>query len=267
MQVSQVQELLASANYYKGAIDGDAGPATVRAVEIIGSNAGRSFGEWPAWRRLTHAGQAVLKAQGYPVGDLDGLEGPQTTEALSRWRSERADVSWEVDRTEDTGARTHPAQLDWPRQVNVEKVFGPAGGRACTAGVVQLPFAFTIAWEKTQRITRFYCHEKVAEPLSWIFRTAAQDLGEARMRDLGLDLYGGCFADRPMRGGQAKSMHAWGIAVDLDPENNQLRWGADRARFARPEYRAWWQIVMEAGAVPAGYAWGKDWMHFQFARL
>lgn len=269
MNIADVQRLLAEANYYHGAIDGDAGPLTMAAVAVIernGSEAG--FSSWPKARRLVRAGQAVLRAQGFPVGDLDGWMGPQTTEALTQWRSERAGTSWTMDRTPaDASGLSHPAQLNWPRQKDVREFFGPAGGAACTAGVVELPFPFVIAWNKSQSVSRFYCHEKVAEPLTWIFAEAHRSLGAERMQDMGLDLYGGCFANRPMRGGAATSMHAWGIATDLDPEHNQLRWGADRARFAKPEYRDWWQIVMQAGAVPAGYAWGKDWMHFQFARL
>jgi hypothetical protein len=70
-----------------------------------------------------------------------------------------------------------------------------------------------------------------------------------------------------MRGGTALSMHAWGIAVDLDPINNQLRWGKDRASFARPEYLPFWKIVEAHGATSLGRAKNYDWMHFQFATI
>ena len=68
-----------------------------------------------------------------------------------------------------------------------------------------------------------------------------------------------------MRGGSRKSTHAWGIAVDLDPENNRLRWGCDRALFARNEYKAFWEIVEDHGATSLGRSANYDWMHFQFA--
>ena len=91
--------------------------------------------------------------------------------------------------------------------------------------------------------------------------------GEERFRALRLDRFGGCYNYRPMRGGSALSTHAWGAAVDLDPERNQLTWGADKAAFAAPEYEAFWQIVEAHGAVSLGRSRNRDWMHFQFARL
>ena len=84
---------------------------------------------------------------------------------------------------------------------------------------------------------------------------------------LGLDLFGGCFNYRPMRGGTALSMHSWGIAYDGDPERNQLRWGRDRAEFAKPAFDPFWAIVEAHGAVSLGRARNYDWMHFQFANL
>ncbi len=62
-------------------------------------------------------------------------------------------------------------------------------------------------------------------------------------------------------------MHAWGIAVDLDPERNPLRWGRDRASFAASAYEPFWTIVEAAGAPSLGRACNRDWMHFQFGRL
>lgn len=145
--------------------------------------------------------------------------------------------------------------------------YGEAGGADCTAGRVRLPFPFVIAWDKTQRITRFSCHKLLAAPLTEIFSDAADHYGEKEFRRLRLDRFGGCFNYRPIRGGTALSTHAWGAAVDLDPERNQLKWGKDRASLARPEYEPFWKIVEAHGAVSLGRKRNFDWMHFQFAHL
>lgn len=72
---------------------------------------------------------------------------------------------------------------------------------------------------------------------------------------------------RKMRGGSKWSMHAWGIAIDIDPSNNRLRWGKDKARLARPEYDEWWQIWEGHGWTSLGRVKDYDWMHIQAARL
>lgn len=155
----------------------------------------------------------------------------------------------------------------WPRQSDVRRVFGEPGNPDCTAGIAELPFPMRIAWDTKQIIRRFRCHVLVKTPMEAIFQKTLAHYGEAKIRKLGLDLFGGCYNLRQMRGGKAWSMHSWGIAVDLDPARNPLNWGRDKAVFARPEYDAFWSIVESEGAVSLGRAANYDWMHFQFARL
>ena len=90
--------------------------------------------------------------------------------------------------------------------------------------------------------------------------------GESKIRELRLDLYGGSFVKRKKRGGSTWSTHAWGIAVDFDPDKNQLQWGRDRAYFARPEYNDWWACWEAEGWVSLGKVANYDWMHIQAAR-
>jgi len=84
-----------------------------------------------------------------------------------------------------------------------------------------------------------------------------------KIKELRLDLFGGCLNVRKMRGGSSWSMHSWGIAVDLDPDKNQLTWGKDRASFAKSEYDPFWKIVADEGWTSLGKAENRDWMHFE----
>ncbi|UXO94008.1 M15 family metallopeptidase [Pseudanabaena phage Pan4] len=161
---------------------------------------------------------------------------------------------------------THPVFAS-PTYARLTKVFGPAAGAACTAGRAQFPFPFVIAWDKTQKIRSHACHELIAPHLTSIYAQAAAHYGEKRFRDLGLDLFGGCYNDRPMRGSTRRSTHAWGIAVDVDPARNQLRWGADKAVLDGPDYEAWWKIIEAHGAFSLGRKSNYDWMHFQFCQV
>lgn len=193
---------------------------------------------------------------------VDGKRGPVTTGAiLQAADSGRLAVT-------SMPAEVAPSRPSaWPARADVEAFFGPAGGPACTAGSVDLPFALVIAWDPTQRITRLSCHKLVAAPLTRIYAASAAHYGEARFRALRLDQWGGCYNFRQTRGGTRLSTHAWGIAVDTDPARNGLRDGRDKATLDGPEYDAWWRIWEAEGAISLGRARNFDWMHAQFCGL
>ena len=266
MDVRDIQRLLSAAGLYKGAIDGDAGPLTMAALAVIlGRQSGMPWKTWPKSRQLIAAGQAVLAALGHEPGRIDGLVGHNTLEAMTAWASGRAGAA--VERSSVASYSVRDAQGAYPRQEAMEAFYGPAGSHDCTAGTVDLPIPFRIAWDLDRAVSSFRCHALVARPLTKIFREAVRQYGVTEFERLGLNLFGGCYNLRKMRGGSSLSTHAWGIAVDLDPERNQLRWGRDRAAFAAPAYEPFWNIVEAAGATSLGRACNRDWMHFQFARL
>lgn len=155
----------------------------------------------------------------------------------------------------------------WPTQANVRAFYGEPGGPQCTAGMVDLAYPMKIAWDKNQIIRRFRCHSKVEAAFERIFQKTLAHYGQAQVSKLALDIFGGCYNFRKMRGGNSWSMHSWGIAVDLDPENNQLKWTKAKAKFAKPEYVPFWKIVESEGGVSLGRTKDYDWMHFQFARV
>lgn len=270
MNIRDVQMLLASTNYYSGAIDGDAGPLTMRGVEIVQKNGQFKWENWLDSRRLIAAGQVILGAQGLPVGPIDGWAGQLTNDALTAWQTKRlTGQDWTVDRVPGPDYSPREAQVRYPQQsaATMRAFYGQEGGPEATAGIVTLPFPFLLAWDLGTRINTFRCHSRLSDPLTRIFAEAAAHYGAAEFQRLRLHYFGGCFNHRTMRGGTSLSTHSWGAAVDLDPERNQLRWGRDRAHMARPEYDAFWNIVESEGAVSLGRAANRDWMHFQFARL
>ena len=120
-----------------------------------------------------------------------------------------------------------------------------------------------LAWDKSTRVTTIRCHKLVADNFSSVFNEILEVYGLAKIQELGIDLFGGCFNFRSMRGGSDYSRHSWGIAIDLDPERNQLKETSRTARFARPEYDKLHEIFEKYGFENMGKVKGYDWMHFQ----
>ena len=130
----------------------------------------------------------------------------------------------------------------------------------------KIPFPLVIAWDKSQTVSRIRCHRLEVENVTAIFQDILNEYGLDKIKSLGIDLYGGCFNFRKMRGGTSWSRHSWGTAIDLDPERNQLKESKKTARFARPEYSKMIDIFESHGWLSLGRTRDYDWMHFESGR-
>src|SRR5262249_32669048 len=117
-----------------------------------------------------------------------------------------------------------------------------------------LQFALRLAWDRATSVSQITCHKLLAEQFSQVFAEIRTGGLEDRVSTLG-----GCFAFRQQRTGSKLSTHAWGIAIDLNPESNQQGTEGDMNRFVVEIFRA------------KGFTWGGDFsghardpMHFQF---
>lgn len=132
---------------------------------------------------------------------------------------------------------------------------------------LKLPYPMKLAWDLDVTITSFMCHEKIHDYLKAIFEDVKKVYSWTEIEDLGLNIFGGCYNNRPMRGGTKPSIHSWALAVDIDPIRNQLKWGRDKARLAKPDAKKFWEIVGKHCGVSLGQAKNYDWMHFQFVTI
>lgn len=128
---------------------------------------------------------------------------------------------------------------------------------------INLPYPMRLAWDLNTKVTKMRCHKLVANNFINVFKDLLDYYGYDKIVELGIDKFGGCFAFRAMRGGSDYSRHSWGIAIDLDPERNQLKETSKTARFARPEYKAMIDIFYKHGFVSLGVEKNYDWMHFE----
>ena len=264
-----IQRLLKAGGRYGGALDGDLGPKSQGGINgLLESRSGEVQGSWRRWsvrRRGIAALQLILKHAGFPdVGAIDGLVGPDTIQAYSEWdqlqREGERPAAWRPD--DEPGEDTGPPP-SWGRQRDMDRRYGPAGGPQCTAGKVDLPFRMRIAWDKRSTVRRFSCHEDVAQSAERVYARVASAYSPEAIRALGIDLFGGCYNYRKKRGGSTLSTHAYGLAIDTDPERNQLRWNATRARLAQPDAEEFWRCWEAEGWLSLGRARDFDWMHIQ----
>jgi len=143
------------------------------------------------------------------------------------------------------------------------KIFGKPNQSGSYLTMVKLPFPMRLAWDKSVKVTRMRCHKLISNDLLNVFNDLLDHYGLAKIQELGIDLFGGCFNFRQMRGGTDWSRHSWGIAIDLDPARNLLKETARTARFARPEYKAMIDIFYKHNFVSLGREKDYDWMHFE----
>lgn len=228
--------------------------------------------------------QSRLTSHGYPVGPIDGVIGDLTIAALKKFqmrngisptgqsdavtvaalRRSSSNGPRIPDRPASVSAGTPSPPSQWPRQADLERFYGPVG---TSQGTLELPFPMKLAWDKRRVVKRITLHTKVIESAGRAYGEIADIYTEKERRDLGLDLFGGSLNVRRMRGGSAWSTHAWGVAIDFDPERNQLRWKAPKARLSHEDAVPFWKAWEGQGWVSLGRARGWDFMHVQAARF
>ncbi len=131
---------------------------------------------------------------------------------------------------------------------------------------IKLPYPMVLAWDRSVKVNSMRCHKLIADPLTKVFEDLLKEYGLLKIQQLGIDLFGGCFNYRKMRGGNDWSRHSWGVAIDLDPERNTLRETKKTARFARPEYKPMIDIFYKHGFKSLGVEKNYDWMHFEIGQ-
>ena len=262
-----IQKSLVSEGFRPGPVDGTLGGRTYSAVEKALKKRAASLPDgWQVWaprRKTIGYLQLLCKEQKIEVGAIDGFWGPQTDYAVGAWGHLMEHGVLPRPWRDDSPLDANPNV--WPRRTEADLItyYGEPGAKQVT---LELPYPHRIAWNPRQTVTRYSCHEKVHDSVRRVLQGVLDHYGMDRIRDLRLDLWGGCLNVRKERGGTQWSTHSWGIAIDYDPTDNQLIWGRDRAIFAKPEYDDWWRLWEEEGWTSLGRTKNYDWMHVQAAK-
>ncbi len=260
-RVKFVQAQLNAKGLNAGPVDGDLGPKTLRALSKVDGIAAN----WSGKRKVVAFIQLLAKEKGIETGPIDGYWGPQTEFAFDslevRLERDQEPEIWRPEELPDENPN------NWPKQTPETELVQHYGEVNTSQTRIQLPYPHKLSWKTTSVINSFPCHEKVHDSMKRVLNRVFEHYGLEEIKRLRLNLWGGCLNVRKMRGGSRFSMHSWGIAVDYDPVKNKLKWGRDKASFAKPEYDMWWKFWEEEGWVSLGRQRNFDWMHVQAAKL
>ncbi len=252
-----IQSALKAAGFYQGDVDGNFGNVSRAARDAALRAAGVKIDGWPHSRLMIALNQWVMTNAAIDVGPIDGLAGPSTEHGLEQWQNALRD-------TTPKAAAIRHMPTTFPRQKDMLEFYGEPGTGHTR---LTLPYPMRIAWDTGATVKSIFIHEKCADSAGRAFARAFDHYGYEKLKALGLDLFGGCFNNRKMRGGSSLSTHAFACALDIDPANNQLRWGADRAKMASPKCAAFLDAFEAEGWISLGRERNFDWMHLQAARL
>lgn len=82
----------------------------------------------------------------------------------------------------------------------------------------KIPFAMALSWAPSVRVTHIQCNHLLVS----VITTVCNKLVSEGLQTL-ITTFGGCYAFRAQRRSHNKlSAHAWGIALDINPETNEL---------------------------------------------
>jgi len=198
--------------------------------------------------------QAWMKKAGTYKGKLDGLWGSMSEKAYIALTPVPASSS------------IRPPSADY---YSVTKVFGKAGDENNLVRFT-FPYPVHLAWGDKKALKTHRCHKLIKKPLISALKEIYGTYGMAWIKKHGLDSYGGIYNFRKTRAGNSTSKHSWGIAIDLNPNEN-----GNRVKWKQGKQGTKGYATMPLGAIKifekhgfksAARAWGRDAMHFQYTK-
>ena len=265
---TELQVFLKDAKLYNGSIDGKIGSKTKDAINNLLKTYKIDTKNWNNKRKFTAAEQILFSVNKIETGKIDGLNGPQTrhsrvifnTNLILKWR----DKVTTVDPPKTSNVKITQIHQEWPLQKDCMKFYGKPGTNQVKC---ELPFEMVLAWDPKSKLKSYSCHKLVKESMERIWQRTFDNYGYEKIKELRLHYFGGCLNVRKMRGGSSWSMHSWGIAIDIDPDRNDLHTSWKNAQMSKPEYKKFVQFWYDEGFINLGLEANYDSMHFQAARL
>lgn len=274
VHIRLVQRKLTEFGDYSGAIDGIRGDMThaavVQGMDKLGQGVPDGFADWSGKRQTTAFLQAYAQSEGIDAGAIDGLYGPQTdfaADALDQ-KLTTGSVRHFVD---ETAEAKNPNEFPPETRSQSELIafYGQPGKKDGSNRPlmerVPMPWTMKLAWDKSSKRSFLWAHKKTVPSLKRVLERIDAAYSDAQVSDLGLDLFGGDYNPRIMKGATRASLHSWGIAYDFDPARNSLHANRHQARLGQRDAIPFWEAWESEGWCSLGRVRNYDWMHVQAA--
>lgn len=154
--------------------------------------------------------------------------------------------------------RLMPSPHPWPKsdQASLTAFYGRPGDES---QLVTITFPYRMLYEG-KLVTRTRVHRKCGDSLLRVLTAIGDRYKDRRDVFEEAEDYGGCYNNRPMRGGSLPSLHARGAAIDLDADDNGNKVHWPTAADMPIEIM---ECFAREGWMSAGAFWSRDAMHEQ----
>jgi D-alanyl-D-alanine carboxypeptidase len=194
----------------------------------------------------------------------DGAEAPSPTLSRKREGEQRAPAS---ALPVSAAATTVLTKQSWPTQAYAGAFYGNPGSKVwADMHLVHVQCPWMLHMDKAtlhQIHIHKLCAPSLTRVLAWVWETCGKD--PEKIAALRYDRFSGSYNYRPMRGGAALSMHAYGAAIDWDDADNAQHSHRHLFTAASPLIKAF---------LDEGWEWGGNWsgssidaMHVQAAHV
>lgn len=212
--------------------------------------------------------QDALNKAGYFINS-DNIIGPKTRNAFKQFLDKHGFPISDAGIAKIVQLITEDSTTGLPRKklLTEEQIIAKYGQPGPTnLTIIPLPYTMTIDWDRTKVTNKVQCHKLIADPLHNALSDLLNHYGIVKLKQLELDIWGGCYNFRKMTNGNRWSRHSWGIAVDLNPQKNTYAMKKEQAQFAKAEYRPLLEIFYKHGFLNLGVEYNYDFMHFEIAQ-
>lgn len=220
--------------------------------------------------------QLALSQLNLYTGKIDGIQGDYTTAAIisfqrmnglptsGKYSDKLDELLFPDDEPNRTDTEDSSFKFGAPHD-DTQSLRNFYGQEGTNIVVVTLPYKMRAAWDMNQIITRASVNRKCQAQFLDVWERTLNHYGIDGIHDLELDITGGTFNNRTIRGGSRPSTHAFGCAWDINPAKNPYKGKWRNSQLSKPEYEPFRLYVKENGGIFLGEVEDFDSMHIQFA--